>query len=242
MTLRLSFLTLTAFVALATASLARSEETRPTMTVRSTDDFPVDGAGSAKAWDKVEWTPLNKRPSSTHDYETRVKMLYSKTGLYLLMDGTDSKLTASLNKDFEHLWTEDVYEAFFWTDEKYPVYFEYEISPLNYELPILIPNFEGRFMGWAPWGYEGARKTRKAVHITGGKGESGAEIKGWRAEVFFPYDLLKPLPNVPPKPGSTWRANFYRMDYDNGKKSQWDWARVGPSFHEYQKFGTLVFE
>jgi hypothetical protein len=30
------------------------------------------------------------------------------------------------------------------------------------------------------------------------------------------------------------------MDYD-GKPTQWDWAPVGPSFHEYEKFGDLVF-
>jgi len=22
----------------------------------------------------------------------------------------------------------------------------------------------------------------------------------------------------------------------------WDWARVGPSFHDFKNFGTLVFE
>jgi hypothetical protein len=38
------------------------------------------------------------------------------------------------------------------------------------------------------------------------------------------------------------RANFYRMDYDDGKKTSWDWAPVGPSFHEFQKFGTLLFQ
>jgi hypothetical protein len=229
-------------VVLAISSTLADDAARPTMKVKPTEDFEVTGEGKTKAWESVEWTPLAKRPDSAHDYETKVKMLYSKTGLYLLMDGTDSKLTAKLDKDFEQLWTEDVYEAFFWTDEKHPIYFEYEISPLNYELPILVPNFGGKFMGWRPWMYDGGRKTKKAVHITGGKAESGAAIKGWRAEVFFPYDMLKPLQNIPPKAGTTWRANFYRMDYDNGKKSAWDWARVGPSFHEYQKFGTLVFE
>jgi len=44
------------------------------------------------------------------------------------------------------------------------------------------------------------------------------------------------------KPGGKWRANFYRMDYDDGKKTSWDWARVGPSFHEFKKFGTLEFK
>ena len=49
--------------------------------------------------------------------------------------------------------------------------------------------------------------------------------------------------DVPPKAGTKWRANFYRMDYDDKSvTSAWDWARVGPSFHEYKKFGTLVFE
>jgi hypothetical protein len=31
------------------------------------------------------------------------------------------------------------------------------------------------------------------------------------------------------------------MDYDQGKTTQWDWAPVGASFHEYQKFGELLF-
>ena len=58
----------------------------------------------------------------------------------------------------------------------------------------------------------------------------------------MPYTLLTGIRNVPPKPGTLWRANFYRMDYDDGKVTQWDWARVGESFHEYVRFGVLIFE
>ena len=78
------------------------------------------------------------------------------------MEGSDRRLTASFQKDFENLWTEDVFEVFLWTDERYPVYFEYEISPLGFELPILVPNYEGKYLGWRPWHYEGSRKTAKA--------------------------------------------------------------------------------
>jgi hypothetical protein len=67
-------------------------------------------------------------------------------------------------------------------------------------------------------------------------------VTGWKAEVFMPYDLLKPLQNVPPQPGTRWRANFYRVDYDDDKSTSWDWVRVGGSFHEFEKFGTLIFE
>jgi hypothetical protein len=54
--------------------------------------------------------------------------------------------------------------------------------------------------------------------------------------------LFKPLRNVPPQAGSHWRANFYRCDYDDHQVTEWSWTPVGSTFHEFRKFGTLVFE
>ena len=210
--------------------------------VLRTEDFVVDGKGGTPAWSRAEWQPLIPRGSAGRAQLTRFKVLHSATGLYVLMDGADRVLTATMHEDFLDLWNEDVFEFFLWPDERYPVYFEYEISPLGYELPILIPNFGGRFLGWRPWHYEGKRKTQKAVAVTGGPARSGARITGWTAEVFVPYDLLTPLQNVPPTSGTRWRANFYRVDYDDGTGVSWNWARVGRSFHEFDGFGTLVFE
>lgn len=215
---------------------------RPVMQVKHTDDFKITGDGSSPAWHKTAWVPLTKRGTGGHEYDARVKMLYSPTGLYVLFSGSDKQLTATLRGDFLDLWNEDVFEFFWWPDERQPIYFEYEISPLGYELPILVPNVDGKYLGWRPWHYEGDRKIKKATTIQGGAKKTGATIGGWTAEVFVPYAVLAPLGNVPPKSGSRWRGNFYRVDYDDGTSTSWDWARVGPSFHEYQKFGTLVFE
>jgi predicted TIM-barrel fold metal-dependent hydrolase len=215
---------------------------RPEIHVRPTDDFEVTGDGSAAAWKKADWVPLHRRTKDGQDYESHFKLLHSKTGIYVLFEGADRKITATLKEDFSDLWTEDVFEAFFWPDERQPLYFEYEISPLNVELPILIPNLDGKLLGWRPWHYDGKRKIRKATSAQGGELKSGASVSGWRAEVFIPYELFTPLQNVPPKAGGRWRANFYRMDYDDGKTTSWDWARVGPSFHEFQKFGALIFD
>lgn len=205
---------------------------RPRLTVKPAQDFEVTGKGDNAAWRAVEWTSLRRRQPDGHPYDTRFKVLYSATGLYFLMDGTDKTQVATMKEDFMDLWNEDVFEVFLWTDERHPIYFEYQISPLNRELAILVPNFGGQFLGWRPWHYEKDRVTRKNV---------SASADGWRAEFFIPYALLRPLQNVPPKPGTVWRANFYRMDYDGGKRTQWEWAPVGPSFHEYEKFGELVF-
>jgi len=218
------------------------ETASPVLRVKKTEDFVVSGKGDAAAWKKTEWEPLNLRSTGGHKYATRVKILYSTTGLYVLMEAEDKTITVTMKEDFLDLWNEDVFEFFLWPDERYPVYFEYEISPLGYELPILIPNFGGDFLGWRPWHYEGGRKTQKATAVIGGPKLSGASVSGWTAEIYCPYDLLKPLQNVPPKSGARWRANFYRVDYDGGKSTSWDWARVGASFHEFEKYGTLIFD
>jgi predicted TIM-barrel fold metal-dependent hydrolase len=226
----------------ASGAAAAKPAQPPTLRVPHTADFTVRGDGSSPEWDKASWRPLSRRGSAGADYETRVKVLYSNTGLYVLVDAADRKLSATMTEDFSDLWHEDVFEFFLWPDEKQSIYFEYEISPLGVELPILVPNVDGKFLGWRPWHYEGPRKIQKATSAVGGPKQSGAQVTSWRAEVFMPYALLEPLANVPPKPGTRWRANFYRMDYDDGRTTSWDWSRVGPSFHEFTKFGTLEFE
>lgn len=215
---------------------------RKQLKIAATDDFQVTGDGSAAAWSKAAWEPLVSRDEKGRQDETRVKVLYSQKGLYFLMQGVDKKVTAQMNEDYLDLWKEDVYEVFLWPDERTPLYFEYEISPLGFELPILVPNFNGKFLGWRPWHYEGDRKIQKATSVQGGSKTFGSPAASWTAEFFIPFALLTPLQNVPPKAGTTWRANFYRMDYDDGQRSAWDWSRVGPSFHDIQNFGILIFE
>jgi hypothetical protein len=231
-----------AIALIGTVQAQNDSPASPTLVVKKCDEFKIDGQGRAQAWSQTDWIELNRRPGGELSYSTRIKMLYSKMGIYILFEGTDKRLTATMTKDFDHLWTEDVYECFFWTDEEHPIYFEYEISPLGYELPILVPNLKGRFLGWRPWMYEGDRKTQKATFGFGQPMISGGRVDKWSAEVFIPYQLLEPLGNVPPQSGTQWRANFYRMDYDDQKTTAWDWARVGPSFHDFKKFGILKFE
>jgi hypothetical protein len=215
---------------------AQSTDTT-SITIKSTNDFKVTGDGSNTNWNKTDWINLVKRDNPNISYQTKIKLLYSDSGIYCLYNCEDKKLTSTLKEDFSNLWTEDVVEAFFWTDEKAPLYFEYELSPMDYELAILVPNFHGDFLGWRPWIYEGNRRTKHATHIY----RNGDAISSWTAEVFIPYRLLKPLQNVPPKTGTKWRANFYRIDHDNGS-TEWSWQLTRTNFHDYERFGTIVFE
>jgi len=212
--------------------------------IKKCNDFEVTGNGSSTEWNKTEWVELKQQGPDESPYTTKAKVLYSETGIYFLYDCVDKILNATIKEDFMNIFTEDVVEFFLWTDERYPVYFEYEISPLGYELPILVPNLDGKAFGWLPLRYEGDRKTRTATTVTGGTKESGATIDGWKAEIFLPFRLLTPLSNVPPVSGTKWRANIYRIDYDHDNRGRtfFTWQRIERSFHEFEKYGVFLFE
>jgi hypothetical protein len=210
--------------------------------VKRTVDFEITGSGDSRQWKTALWNSITQRRDTANKRETKVKTLYSDKGIYFLFHNEDEELTASKTSDFDSLWLEDVNEVFLWPDTSNTIYFEYEISPLNHELVLLVPNISGRFLGWRPWVYTIERKVKHLTKVNGGDKKSGSKIKSWTSEFFIPFKLLEPLQNVPAKPGSMWRANFYRVDYDNKRAAVWSWTKVETNFHQFQKFGTLVFE
>ncbi len=210
--------------------------------IQKTANFRITGDGSAGEWDKTDWFEIPQRTHNSATMRTRAKVLYSDGGMYFLIECEDQKLTATLTEDNADLYNEDVVEVFLWTDENYPLYFEYEISPLDYELVLIIPNFDGDFLGWIPWHYDGDRRIQHATSVKGGNKESMASVDSWTSEFFIPFELLKPLRNVPPASGMEWRMNIYRMDYDSGERDRWEWQPIEKNFHDYKLFGRIRFE
>ena len=217
-------------------------QTKQTLFVKKCSDFDLSGKGDNSNWEKTDWMHLQVLDEIDNAYDSKFKMLYSEKGIYVLGSFEDRLITTSYTEDQGDIWNGDVFEVFLQTDPADPLYFEYEINPLNAELAILVPNNEGDFFGWSPWHYEGERKIRRTVHVIGGNQESGAAVTGWTVEIFIPYTLFKALKNVPPKPDTEWRGNFYRMDYDTGNRIKWSWAPVEGSFHEYKKYWPIIFK
>lgn len=213
--------------------------------VQKTEDFTPDGRGSADNWKTTSWIDLPIQETSGVRYATKVKVLYSGTGIYFLFHCDDRKITTEVTRDFGPLYQGDVVEVFLRPDLSVPIYFEYELSPLDYELPLLVPNIHGKFQGWAPAHYQGRRKVQHATAVTGGLKKAGEAVSEWTAEIYVPFALLSPLVTLPVTPGTRWTANLYRIDHDSGYSS-WSWRKTTPgvrgSLHEYKKFGTLVFK
>ena len=216
------------------------------LTIKKTTDFEVNGEGTASQWSAATWFDLTvqkgpRQPQPGKQYQTKVKILYSDKGIYFLYSCKDQKLTATITEDYGALFKEDVVEVFLWPDTDVPIYLEYEVSPLNYELPILVPNIKGRAQGWKPWHYDDTNRVRHATSAQGGEKKSMATVTGWKAEFFIPFELMNPIARATPTPGTKWRGNFYRIDYDI-PTTYYSWKQTSGSFHDFKKFGTLIFE
>ena len=213
-----------------------------TIIVVKTDDFIIDGYGTNPAWNGSSWINIPQQTETEEVHRTTAKVMYSEIGIYVLFNCSDRKITATFLKDFSDLWKEDVVEIFLWPDTSQSIYFEYELSPKNIELPLIMPNLNGKNFGWRPWRYSGDRKTIHQTSVQMQTNDQGASISGWIAEFFIPFKLLKPLIVEAPKEGEVWRGNLYRIDYDTGKQVRWTWQETEKHFHEFDRFGYLLFQ
>ena len=211
------------------------------LVIKKCADFTLTGTGDNGEWKKTNWIPLNQIDRSEKKLDTKIKILYSSTGIYVLFSGEDEKITSTYTKDFDKLYNGDVFEVFFHPVTTEPVYFEYEISPLSKELVLLIWNRKGKLGQAVPWNYE-ENKVSKRVRVTGGPAKHNSVIQRWTAELFFPYQGLTFFGNVPPKSGTRWNANFCRLDYDSGKMVKWSWSPIKVTFHEFDKYLPVQFE
>ncbi|MBN2440802.1 MAG: carbohydrate-binding family 9-like protein [Spirochaetales bacterium] len=211
--------------------------------IQKVDDFVITGKGISRNWEKADWMILTALGHGALTYRTRAKALWSSSGIYFFFDCEDTLISCTKMKDFEELYLEDVIEIFLWPDENQYVYFEYQISPLGYELPLMVANNNGRFHGWLPFKYTNERRALFRTSVSGGEKKAKAEITGWQAELFIPFELLVGLRNQPPEPGVFWRVNFCRLDFDSSPKTQWSWAvdNMIDNFHSIHDFGRFIF-
>lgn len=208
--------------------------------ITKVSDISLDQSNWPLKW--FDLTPHRKN-SKKSNYQTQVMLGYNDKGIYIRFFCEDQKISCTDLEDFDDLFEQDVVEIFFQPDISQRIYFEYEISPLGKELPLLVSNSQGRFMGWLPWKYEGIRRVQFHIAIFKGKQAPQENIKSWQASIFLPFALLEGLGNTPPQKGTTWRGNFFRMDYDHSDKpDKWElFSKTNGEFHQYQDFGQILF-
>jgi hypothetical protein len=198
--------------------------------------------GDAAAWKsaaRIQWGPS--------PYTTEFAALSARDALYLRFDARDASPWHTMTRRDEHLWEEEVVEAFLDLDRSGHDYGEFEISPANVICDVRMISPYPDKKGDLTWNMEGLETRVVPLQDAAGK------TIGWTALARLPWQGFRTLPSaahvsLPPKPGDRWRFNVFRVERPGGKEHpeqglvEAAWSDPhSPSFHVPAAFRDFVF-
>jgi hypothetical protein len=202
-------------------------------------------------WNKAAWkgvTPLTLEyymgEEPAHQPKVQAKVAYDDHYLYLIWKVDDQYVLARRTKHQEEVYRDSCVEFFFTPggDPEERGYFNLETSCTGVKLFGI--HVAGSKDDKLP-----AEDFASIVTANSLKGPIDPEIAKpttWTLEYKIPLGLLEKFAKIErPKPGATWRGNFYKCADDTSHTHWLTWSPVShakPSFHRPKYFGVLVFE
>ncbi|WP_146153519.1 carbohydrate-binding family 9-like protein [Adhaeribacter arboris] len=222
----------------------------------------IDGNVNEEIWQSAAWTNyFMDIEGTTHakpTWNTRVKMLWNDTCLFVAAELQEPHVWATLKKHDAIIYHDNDFEIFIDPDNDTHHYYEIEVNAYNtiFDLFMTKPY---RNNGRALISWQVAR-LRSGVQVQGTLNNPNDTDKGWTVEMAIPLRMLainsKP---IPPAEGTTWRINFSRVQWDvaiqqgkyvkktgaNGKplpEHNWVWSPQGLiNMHYPERWGYLYF-
>lgn len=181
------------------------------------EQITIDGNLDKKVWQNVEWTDLfvdiegDKKPNPTQN--TRVKMLWDSTYLYIAAQLDEEHIWAYLENHDDIVYYDNDFEIFIDPDNDAKNYFEFEINAKQTVFDLFLP-YPYRHSSFAlhNWDFKGIKH---AVKIDGTINHGNDKDKKWTVELAIPFTSLSfGLDNGKPNPEKLWRINFSRVEWD----------------------------
>ncbi len=218
-----------------------------TYTVKEISDFPeIDAQWNKEIWDETESILLKNHMGEKPDHfpETQARLRYDKDHIYIIFSVQDQYVRAVATETNGKVYQDSCVEFFFSPGEDVERgYFNFEANCKGVFLFQYHLNNSDEKGSFTPEEYESieiAHSLKKDVTT------ESTEEEYWTLEYSIPFALLSKYMKVDiPKPGVTWRANFYKCA-DMTSHPHWlTWTPVDypkPKFHLPEFFGQLNFE
>ncbi len=207
---------------------------------------PIDGDLNKPPWNSLR--PVGLVASHGCDaasgaplvQPTALRVCHDGERLYIAFDCVDRDVWGTFRGRNERIYDEEVVEAFLAPSGDPRRYFELESNPRGAYWEGVIDNPDGQRrslrtdLDWVCAGWE------RAIRVRGTLDTRDDVDDGWAVEWAIPFAGLGA---APPRPGTRWRANFYRIDQANGGEySAWSPTFAEPAeFHLPNHFGVLEF-
>ena len=202
----------------------------------------LDGKLDEAAWKSAASTGPFVKTMDGGRAESRAdaKVLWDDKYLWVGFSIEDRDVWSTLDKRDDKLWTQEAVELFLDADGDGKTYVELQTNPRGAIFDSYLPRYRENQND-----FDSGMKV--AVGVEGTLDKRDDVDKGWTVELQIPLEAArgkeKEMKNVPPRVGSMWRVNFFRMDLPAGKPQQgtaWSPPMVG-DFHALDKLGELVF-
>jgi hypothetical protein len=213
---------------------------------RMRDNPTIDADWNKAAWKGIAPVTLEYYMGEEPAHQPRVqaKAAYDDHYLFLIWRVEDNYVLARRTKNQQDVCRDSCVEFFFTPggDPKERGYFNLETSCAGVKLlEAHVPGSKGEEIA--------ARDFASIVTANSLKGPIDTEIAEpttWTLEYKIPLSLLEKYAHLEqPKPGVTWRANFYKCADDASHPHWLTWSPVthaSPAFHLPEYFGILAFE
>lgn len=220
----------------------------------------IDGKGADKAWGGAASTgPFvdvgTGKANTSFPVNGSAKLLWDDEHLYVLIEVKDPDVVGYFkDKDAQPndftatgqpmTWTRDTAEIMIDPDGDGDAvdYYEIQINPANkvfksqfdaYNAPKTEPRGPFGHEDWDP-------KMKTAVVVGGTIDKDDDKDEGYTVEAQIPWRAFaKGAKTLPPKPGDTWRMNFYAMQNNGG--TAWSPILGKGNFHKASRFGKVTW-
>ena len=224
------------------------------------DKIVIDGRGDEAAWGAAASTgPFvdvgSGRNAASYPVTGSAKVAWDTDNLYVLIEVKDGDVLgyftdkASQPKDWTvtgqpMTWNHDTAEIMIDPDGDgdNKDYYELQINPAN---RVFKSQFDGynspKAEPQGPFGHEDwDPKMKSAVVVHGTMDKPGDKDQGYTVEAAIPWAAFeKGAKNRPPKPGDSWRMNFYAMENNGG--TGWSPILGQGNFHRSSRFGRVTW-
>jgi len=230
---------------------------------RANAPLSIDGFAAENCWTKAEWTAdfadIEGDTKPVPRFRTRAKMLWDNENLYVFAELYEPDIWASLKQRDTVIFYDNDFEVFIDPDGDTHRYYEYEMNALNTQWDLLLTKpYRDGGIPLTSWNFDAVRS---AVTIARTLNNPSDKDTCWRVEIAFPLKSFADSSVVLPiKPGTQWRINFSRVEWqtlvDNGRyvkvinpqtqkpfsEDNWVWSPQGVvNMHCPETWGFIQF-
>lgn len=207
----------------------------------------IDGDWNKKQWKKIKPLTIQQFMGAVPSFvpSTQAKVAYDSDNIYIIFKVDDQFVKSVVTEYNGNVSGDACVEFFFSPDSQTPEkYFNLEVNAGGTPLIFYVTK---PWTGFTKLDPESEIKQIEIAHSLPALIEE--EIKTpvtWTIECRVPVSLLKKYSNVTdPKPGTVWKANFYKTGSRTSNPHWMTWNYVDhpkPNFHLPEHFGTLRFK